>query len=661
MRSQELFSHFFAGTALAATLIALPVVVTAQTLHVEQLPNGTELILITESLSSATTVAWPDSDGEIFSITRGELNLLPDVEAVLETRDVAPPVVVVSGGSQLDELRGLFDRKFTERPVAQFERQTTTLTEGTVDRRLGSAGSEALIRVEVPLPPPGDPRRSTVEVFWEMVPEIVEPQAPGFRARIENDIGLLEGNVNPDIVDLRLDQLRVALAQAGESSRIDGARVEAARTRLEVQRFAALGEHPGAAEEVVERWLSGGVTAVREFLFGMEGVTEASVRSAARSWLPQHPGRVALVLPPRVFNPRFAPGPEVVQLDNDLVMAVLERPGAGLAAINLRPVLLPDVDGQLSATVLARVAAELRRSNAPPGWIRVSERPPSLELASTEEGLPELIEVLQAALERVADDDRTVALEGADARRRALQMMAQLLGLAEGVELSPAALLRPGNLAVGVVAPDAETAIESAEKFNLGGPSAAVVPDVLPVESELKTREAAVGTTSTLVVALNLGLMVSDVSATVVSEVVAARVAAGVGGSAVEVLHPVVPGRKLALLVVTAPGPLEDLESGMMKRWKTVTAPASDAELTEARRRVAAGVAAAASGPLGRARLCAALAVGNMLWRRPGDLELETISLPPEDVAVVLASFPTWQDLETTGAGVLPVPGSERR
>ena len=661
MRSQELFSHVPAGTALVVVLMVSSVVATAQTLHVEDLANGTELILITEPLSSATTVAWPDADGEIRSLTRGELNLLPDVEAVLAEHDVAPPVVVVTGGSQLDELRGLFARMFTGRPVAPPERHTTTLTEGTVDRRLGSAGSDALIRWEVPLPPPGDPRRSTVEVFWEMVPQIVDPQAPGFRARVENDLGLLEGSVDPDLVDLRLDQLRLALAQSGESSRIDGARVEAARSRLEVRRFASLGEHPEAAEKMVERWLSDGVRAVQEFLFGIEGVTEASVRTAARSWLPQHPGRVALVLPPRVFNPRFAPGPEVVQLDNDLVMAVLERPGAGLATLNLRPVLLPDVDGQLSATVLARVAAELRRSDAPPGWVRVAERPPSLELASTEEGLPDLIEVLQGALERVAGDDRAVALEGAGGRRRALQLMANLLGLAEGVELSPAALLRPGNLAVGVVAPDAEAAIESAEKFNLGGPSAAVIPGALAIESEPSTREAAVGTTSTLVAAINLGLMVSDVAAAVVSEVVAGRVAAGVEGSAVEVLRPVVPGRKLALLVVTAEGPLDDLERRVMRRWKTVSAPVGEEELTDARRRVAAGVAAAASGPLGRARMCAAVAVGDTLWRRPGDLELETISLPPEDLAVVFGSLPGWDELETTGAGVLPVPGGESR
>ena len=51
----------------------------------------------------------------------------------------------------------------------------------------------------------------------------------------------------------------------------------------------------------------------------------------------------------------------------------------------------------------------------------MAERPPSLELASPEEGLPDLIEVLQGAVERVAEDDRAVALEGAGGHGRRLQ------------------------------------------------------------------------------------------------------------------------------------------------------------------------------------------------------------------------------------------------
>jgi hypothetical protein len=450
--------------------------------------------------------------------------------------------------------------------------------------------------------------------------------------------------------------LRLALAQMGDSSRLDRDRVSAARLRLEVRRKALVSTHPQVAETALRRWQGGGLTAVQEFLFGVEGVTEESVRVAARSWLPKHPGRAVVVLPPRVFNPRFAQGPQVVQLDNDLVVAVLERPGAGLSVVSLRPVLLPDVDGQVTATVLARVAAELRGSHFPPGWVRVLEDPPVLELAALPDGLPEMVEVLQGALERVAEDDRPVGLDETDARRRALQLMAGVLGLAEDVQLSPAALLRPGNLAVGVVTPDAETAVESLDKFNLGGAVESVVPDGLSVQLVPRTREAAAGGDSTLVVALDLGLLASGVASRVVGEVVMSRVQALEIAADVEMLRPVVPGRNVGLLVVSSPGPLEELEDRLSKHWKGLTDAPGEDEVAEARHRVAADLAAAASGPLGRARMCAAVAVGNTLWRKPMDLELEILSLPVEKIDLVFEQLPQWDKLSTTGAGVLPVP-----
>jgi len=110
--------------------------------------------------------------------------------------------------------------------------------------------------------------------------------------------------------------------------------------------------------------------------------------------------------------------------------------------------------------------------------------------------------------------------------------------------------------------------------------------------------------------------------------------------------------------VVSAHGPLEDLESRLSKQWKVLTAAPTEEELTDARHRVAAKLAAAASGPLGRARLCAAVAVGNALWRKPADLELEILSLPLEKVELVFEELPPWSDLITTGAGVLPVPAA---
>jgi hypothetical protein len=657
MRSQELFSHLIRSVVVTLIMTAAAIGF-AQSLHVETLDCGTEVVLITEPLSAATTVAWPDDAGTIHSITRGELNLLPDVEAVLAESEEAPPVLVVTGGSQLDELRQLFVRLFEGRTVAKRQQRRQEFVSGTVDRRLGAAGADAVIRMEVPLPAAGDPQRSTIEVLWELVPDVIEPQAPGVRSRIEGDVGLIEETVAPEVVETRLDQLRFALARAADSPQLEPMRVQAARSRIQVRRAALLSAHPEAAKEVVSRWQAGGIAAVQELLFGAEGVTEASVRRAAREWLPQHPGRVTLILPPRVFNPRFAPGPRVVQLDNDLMMAVLERPNAGLSVVNLRPVLLPDVDGQLTATVLARVAAELRRSAAAPGWIRVVDRPPALEIAAEEDRFPDLIEVLTAALDRVASDDHSVDLQGADARRRALQMMAEVLGLSGGIELSPAALLSPGNLAMGAVAPDAETAIESVQKFRLGGGARNPAPVGVEVPPEPRLREATAGKVSTVVVVLDLGIMASDVSAALVAEIVRQRVSEREASARVEMLRPVVPGRLVALLVVTAPGELTELERRLARSWETITGPVAATELGDARRRVAAEVASAASGPLGRARLCAAVAVGHAVWRKPADYELEVLSLPEDMVSVVLTGLPPWAELETTGAGVLPIPGS---
>jgi hypothetical protein len=495
-----------------------------------------------------------------------------------------------------------------------------------------------------------------VEVLWELLPELLNPELPGFRARIEGDVGHLEGSFDPDLADLKLRQLRLALAQMGDNSRLDGDRIAAARLRLEVRRRALVSAHPEVAEAALDRWLGGGVRAVQEFLFGVEGITEASVREAARSWLPKHPGRAVLVLPPRVFNPRFAQGPEVVQLDNDLVAAVLERQGAGLSAVNVRPVLLPDVDGRITAMVLTRLAAELRGSYAPPGWIRVLESPPALEMAAEPEGLPELVEILQVALERVAADDQPVVLDDTDARRRALQLMAGVLGLAEGVQLSPAALLQPSNLAVGVVTPDAETAVESLQKFNLGGMAGEAVPQRGPVQPNPRTRAAAAGGDSTLVVAVDLGLLASDVVSRVAGEVVLTRLRALDIATDAEALRPVVPGRNIGLLVVSAPGPLADLEAKLEKNWQRLIREPAEDELLAAQHRVAATLAATASGPLGRARMCAAVAVGNTLWRKPADLELEILGMPHEKVELVFAEIAGWDELITTGAGVLPVP-----
>jgi hypothetical protein len=351
----------------------------------------------------------------------------------------------------------------------------------------------------------------------------------------------------------------------------------------------------------------------------------------------------------------------VLTLGNDATAAVLEREIAGLAVINLRPILLPDLDGELSATVLARVAAELRASEAPPGWIRVLGSPAALELATSPDGLPELVEVLQEALDRVAADDRPLAVEGSSARRRALELMSGVLSLGEGGELSSSALLRPSNLAVGVVAPDAETAAEALEKFGLGGPARTVAAMGQAVQPVPKTREAAPGDDSALAVALDLGVATDELTAAMAGEILQGRVAARGIARDVELLRPLVPGRSVLVLVVQAAGPLDALEKGLARAWSALTAAVGEDEAAAAGRALAARLAADASGPLGQARRCAALAAGSGSWRNAEDLEREVLAMTAEELSAVLRQLPPWPEATTTGAGLLPVPGASRR
>jgi hypothetical protein len=231
-----------------------------------------------------------------------------------------------------------------------------------------------------------------------------------------------------------------------------------------------------------------------------------------------------------------------------------------------------------------------------------------------------------------------------------------VLGLAEGVESSPAVLLRPGNLAVGLVSPDAETALESIAKFGLGGAVPADAPLGRAVEPVPRTREAAPGTESTLVMVLEPIVATGDLAMRVVAEVVAERARARGLAEHIEVVHPVVPGRRVALLVLRAAGELSALERRTEKAWPAMSANVDEDELAAVRPRLAAAVATAASGPLGRARLCAAAAAGDVTWRTPADLELEIISLSAEQVNGVLAQLPGWDGVPTTASGVLPVP-----
>ena len=46
---------------------------------------------------------------------------------------------------------------------------------------------------------------------------------------------------------------------------------------------------------------------------------------------------------------------------------------------------------------------------------------------------------------------------------------------------------------------------------------------------------------------------------------------------------------------------------------------------------------------------------------RVEDLEREVLALTAEELSAVLRQLPPWPEATTTGAGLLPVPGSPRR
>ena len=430
----------------------------------------------------------------------------------------------------------------------------------------------------------------------------------------------------------------------------------AAARRLRVRRQASLEEHPKSAELILDLWLQGGVDAVREFLFGIDGVTAQTVRSVASSWLPQHPGNVAVTLPPRSFNPRFASPPAMIQLDSGLSAAVLERSGAPLATLCMRPVVVPDLDDELAATVLARVARELRELEQRPGWVRVDSRPAQILLAAPTDQFSELVEVLRSALAQAEEDRRPVMAEGGSARRRALRLMAGTLGLAEGSSLSPATLLRTGNVSLGVVAEDVEAASEAVRKFWTGDGSALDAATVGAVAPIPKTREAAAGDDSVLVVALELAIAADEPLTLVLAELLASRGSALVPEGAIEILNPFVPG---------TPG-FAGCSIGRSDDGHGRGGGAQGLGRFHAARRPKTNSPVSGDGwpqptpecgaaPPDSACRCAAIAAGAVEWRTSTDLEMAILSVPLEVVDAALQSISAWESLQNTGAGVLPI------
>ena len=647
---------------LCLLMVAASVVrpLAAQALYSERLGNGSELLVIAEPLADVTTVVWPAmSDGDVsFTVViSGDLTLIADLETALsgEVEDAAPSVLIVVGGAPVPEIRGVLNRVLADRPPAPRPHLVPeNEVEGRFERRLGRPGSDAEIRLEVHLPPHADPSRSTVEVLWSLLPELMDEELKGVRSRTDGDLGLLEARTDSEMADIALRRLRLGLARIAEAPGLRPERVDTAARRLLVQRRAFLERHPDAGRFLLELWLEGGAEAVREFLFAVEGVTLESVRAAAQQWLPRHPGNVVVVLPPRTYRPRFAAPPQVVHFESGLTAAVLERTGASLATLCMRPVVVPDLDYELAATVLSRLARELRDDEHRPGWVWVDENPPQLELALPAGDFAQLGEVLQAALGRVADDRKPVLAEGGSARRRALRLMAGFLGVAEGTQLSPASLLRPGNLALGMVAEDGEAATEALHKFWASEELPEVVATSRSVDPVLRTREAAAGGESALVVNLELGTSGDEIVTLVVAEILNRR-AAEIFEASIDVLQPFIPGHRVVLLVASASSPLHELETQLVQGWPALTVPVVERELDEVRREVAAHSAAAWSGATGRARRCAAVASGGVQWRPASDLEMSIVTVSVETVNSTLAGFADWKSLHNTGAGALPI------
>jgi hypothetical protein len=648
-----------------ATLAALPAA--GQALHTDRLGNGTELLVVAQPLASATTIAWSSEiEGElsVISVTSGDLTLVADLEATLVADEAvqAPPLVIAVGGASVPDLRAVLERVLDGHPPQPLRAPANeVVVEGGLERRLGHAGSEAEIRLEINLPPPSNPTRSDVQVLWDLLPEVLAKDLAGVRSRIEGERALLEAQVQSSSADSAVRQLRLGLARFSENPAVQPDKVEAAGTRLRVRRQALLEEHPQSAEVLLDLWLAGGVAAVREFLFGVDGVTAQTVRAAATTWLPQHPGNVIITLPPRAFNPRFATPPGVFALDNGLSAAVLERGGAPLAALCLRPVVVPDLDNALAATILARVARELRELEQRPGWVRVDSQPPQIQLSAAAGQFSELTEVLRVAVEQAGQDDQAIMADGGDARRRALGLMAGFLGVAEGSSLSPASLLRTGNLSLGVVAEDAEAASEAVRKFwSQGGASIdrATVGAVAPV---LRTREAATGGDSVVVVALELATVTDEMLALVVAELLTSRSEDLLSDGTVEILQPFVPGHRVLLVVASAFETVDVVEELLRESWSNFVRSPSEEELAEVRRRAAAKTAAEWSGISGRACRCAAVAAGAVGWRSAADLEMTALSVPLPAVDTVLEGFTDFEDLPNTGAGLLPIVEIEDR
>ncbi|MCD4750031.1 MAG: hypothetical protein K8R59_11720 [Thermoanaerobaculales bacterium] len=626
----------------------------AQALAVETLEGGTEVILVTEPLAEASAACWPRANEvlEAHCVMGSELVFLGELEKEIVEGD-APPVVVVVGGVGRSALIDLLRRTLRDRLLSPLdERRTNAFEEGGQERRLGTLGAPSTLRLEVPLPPPESAQRSAIEVLWHLLPRYFRVEHPGLRSGIVGDVGHVETSVDPELADVTLRKLRLSLARLAGDPALIGSEVENEARRLRIGRQAELERVEPATRQLLDLWRRGGADAVRHHLFGPDGVTVLSVREAARGWLPSHPGHAVLVLPPRVFRPRFAPGPLEVRLDNDLAVAVLERPTASLSALVMRPVLLSGLAGDVEAVILARVAAALRTQETRPPFIKVEVHPPRLELATSSDDFASLTEALQEALEVVANDHQEVT-SSETARARALRLMAGVFGLDSSSVVSPAGVLASENLVIGAVTPDAEAAVEALRKFGVGGTSSGAPRLSASLVDQARRRLPAAGRKAAVAAAIYFeeGFPIPEMVAQIVNQ----RAETVLEGARVDILHPLLPGRTVFVMLVEREGSIDELETLLEQSWSDLFSLTTEDEVQGVRRKVAASVISTASGVMGRARACAQVAAGEDSWREPAKAEMTVLTVELEAVNATLTRILQTETMERTSSGPLPV------
>jgi len=629
-----------------------------QVLHLETLPGGAELVLVAQAEATATAVAWPGPAPEggiaIRTVASGELTLASDLASAFEEADHAPPFVVAVGSAARDELVGALAGAFASLPLAALKTASprAITAEGGTERRLGSPGSEAVIRLVLPLPPLQDGRRSAVELMFSMAPELLAKDFPGLRETMDPGEVTLELRVDPAAADLLIGRLRRRLAQLGDDSGLNAGLVDRARRRLRVSRRAGLENLAAGAKRLVEIRLAGGDEGIRQYLFGVDGAGLMSVREAARTWFPRHPGRATILLPPQSLNPRFAGAPRLELLENGLSVAMLERPATPLAVLCLRPVTSPDLAGDRTGTVLVRLAGVLRRSPNAPAWIRVTAKPPALLLATGPDGFSEILETLTDGLETLRRD--TAPLPGSrDPRHVVLGLAASLLGIGE-TAVTPAKLLLPGNLALGAVVPDVERAGEALHKL-LDAVAAGAGATATHLDGAPRRAVSLPGTRSAVAILLPVEASGGGPDLRLVAALFEARLEKSFGSRAVSVLRPDVPGRTPLVLLVEGEGTVDVLETQVRKAWPGLTAPPTSEELAPLRHSVASALAIEASGTVGAAIRCARLAATGGGWRRPAELERMVLATEPATVGAVLEALQDWDHLERAVAGPFPV------